>query len=123
MIRKIFTTKFFLLFILIAAIVFYFKESDFVFAAAPSVTTGSASSITKTSAFVSGSLVSNGGQDVTSAGFHYGTTSSYGNTTPGNLIYTQVSQIGTAGSSDGQINAPRRVVLDSVGNIYIVDSV
>lgn len=57
----------------------------------PSVSTGSATQVTKNSALLMGSVVDTGNLEITDRGFEYGPTDSYG---------TQVGQAGTFGSGD-----------------------
>ena len=55
--------------------------------ATPTVTTSTASSVTQTAATLNGSFSSTGGEDGTSRGFEYGTTTSYGTTVSETGIY------------------------------------
>lgn len=87
------------------------------------VVTGAASSITEITASLAGTTPSNG---VSSRGFQYGTTTSYGSSVtdasalPGTMSYS--SKWGALGSGDGQFNNPAQVALDSQGNVYVVDN-
>jgi hypothetical protein len=58
-----------------------------VFAAAPTVITGSVSNVTDSSATLSGDVVDNGGHQITSAGFQYGLTNAYGSTVNSSASY------------------------------------
>lgn len=107
-----------ILVIALSLFVLAFSKETFLFAAAPTVTTGSASSITKTTGDLAATINNNGGQIVTSVGFDYGTTSSYGSTQSGILDYGYDSDVG----SPGDFVNPYDVAIDSSGNIYVLDS-
>ena len=113
------------LFVVVFSILFVFsgqRDAIFLIAAAPSVSTGSASSITKTSATLSGSITDDGGEEITGTGFEYGPTSGYGTSVVATTTYGYVSKFGTTGSGNGQFNRVYDVAIDSSGNLYITDS-
>lgn len=103
-----------------------FAHVGVLFAAAPTVTTGSASSVTKTSATIAGTINNDGGSVITSAGLEYGLTTSYGgtySTTPTyNDDYELDFSFGTTGSGNGQFDVVAGVDTDSAGNIYVGDA-
>lgn len=114
------------LFVVVFSILFVFsgqRDAIFLIAAAPSVSTGSASSITKTSVTLSGSITDDGGEEITGTGFEYGPTSGYGTSVVATTTYGYVSKFGTTGSGNGQFNGVYDVAIDSSGNLYITDSV
>ena len=92
-------------------------------AAAPTVTTGSATEITQTSVRLSGNVTSQGTQTLTVRGFEYGPTVSYGDVVSDTKpdTYQFASSIGTQGSGNGQFSQPAGIAKDSNGNIYVVD--
>ena len=69
---------------LLAALAGALTLSPSALAAAPTATTGPASNITSTSATVSGSV--NSGKEQTTYHFEYGTTTSYGTSTPDQTV-------------------------------------
>lgn len=91
----------------------------------PTLTTGASASVTTNSATLSGTLDSTGGENLTTRGFNYGTTDSYGtnSTQTGsfNVALGYISKIGASGTGDGQFASPRDVAIDSQGNIYVAD--
>ena len=91
----------------------------------PTVTISSESSITKTAVTFNGTITDGGNEVVTTRGFQYGTTDSYGSTTTESGLFSgelgYVSTLGSYGSGSGQFNQPRDVVLDSDGNIYVLE--
>lgn len=94
-----------------------FSHADILFAAAPTVMTGAASSITTAAAVLNGEMVSDGGSAITAVGFDYGTTTSYGSSAASTLNdYVFDQNIGV-----GSLSNPQRVVVDSTGNIFVSD--
>ncbi len=92
-------------------------------AALPTVTTNPASSITKISAQLNGTINDGGEHTVTSRGFQFGTTTSYGQTlseTLGNTL-TFSHEWGSAGSGDGEFGGSYGMVTDSTGALYTLD--
>jgi YVTN family beta-propeller protein len=67
--------------------------------AAPTATTSAASSVTQTAATLNGSFSSTGGEDGTSRGFEYGTTTIYGTTVSEAGIYRSTDSFTTSLSS------------------------
>ncbi len=106
--------------ILIAVV--FLTSTQIIEAAAPTVVTGAATSITKTSAILAGSITSNGGELITDTGFEFGLTDSYGQIIPSTDNTTEyVSEFGTSGSGNGQFANPFDIDIDSAGNIYVVE--
>jgi hypothetical protein len=93
------------------------------FAATPSVTTDSASSITISSATLNGDITSDGGFGVTARGFEYGLDTNYGSSVDeaGSLSLAYSSQFGSNGSGNGEFNGPYGIAIDSSDNVYVVD--
>ena len=110
-------------FIFLFLVYFVFSGNlQFIMAAGPVVSTGSASSIGLTSATLSGSVSDNGGSDIIDAGFEYGTTLSYGSSATADIVFTQGQSYGMPGTGDGLFNTPYGIAVDSSGNIYVADS-
>ena len=114
----------FLIIFLTFALVFGF--SGRVFAVNnPTLETVSATSITKTSATLTGKLVRTGGAVNTIRGFQYDTNNSTltnSTTEAGSFDLGYISKFGSSGSGNGQFGAMKGIDFDSQGNIYVVDS-
>ncbi len=92
-------------------------------AASPTLTTGGASNIGRTTVKLTGDTTSNGGSEVTEWGFQYGTTTGYGTTaSETQKPYAFASKIGGLGTNDGEFTNPYGVAFDSTGNMYVVDA-
>jgi len=91
----------------------------------PTVSTGLASSITASSATLSGEITNGGDILNTIRGFQYGTTNSYGldSNESGDFGSNGIfmSQFGSNGSGDGEFEWPFEITIDSDDNIYIAD--
>ncbi len=94
-----------------------------VFGAAPTVSTGSASGSQNSSKTLSGTVSAHGNRIITSRGFQYGQTTSYGSTANVSAIPTPQysAEFGGTGTGNGQFDAPDGIAFDSDGNIYVVD--
>ncbi len=90
----------------------------------PTVSTDPATNITTTTATLNGTVSDAGDSPVTSRGFNYGTTDSYGSIANEVIpeSYEYVSQWGSAATNDGKLSAPDSVVIDSAGNRYVSDT-
>ncbi len=101
---------------------FLLLSSGFAEAVAPTVITGAATSITKTSAVLAGSIANNGGEIITDTGFQFGLTASYGQTIASTDNTTEFSsKFGSFGSGNGQFANPFDIEFDSAGNIYVLE--
>lgn len=105
-----------------------FSENiELLFAAAPTITTGAATSITQTSAVLHGTIPSTGGKGIQTGGFNYGTTVSYGNTILKDVPYTFNSEIGMSGTGPGQFDFADELggvgglAVDASNNVYVAD--
>ncbi len=91
----------------------------------PPTVTASSSSVTTTTVTLNGEITDGGDELVTTRGFQYGTTNSYGSTTTENGSYSSdagfMLEFGSGGSSNGQFNEPRDIAVDSNGTIYVAD--
>jgi DNA-binding beta-propeller fold protein YncE len=87
-----------------------FSNAELLFAAAPTVTTGSASSITKTTAVLNATVDSL--TAISASGFEYGLTTSYGSSSVGTSAYANTLNFSAGGDVGG-------VDVDSDGNIYV----
>ncbi len=91
----------------------------------PTTTTSSATSVDLTSATLNGAITDGGDEAVTTRGFQYGTTNSYGITTSESGSFSSnlgfLLKFGSSGSGDGSFSSPRAVAVDSSGNIYVAD--
>lgn len=97
-----------------------------LYAAAPTVTTGAASSITKTTATLDYSISDDGGEGITSKGFEYGTTPSYGSTatTIAPFFYANDQFFGAGGAytgEEGQQSDSLGITRDTLGNVYVAE--
>ncbi|MCC7004471.1 hypothetical protein IT397_00930, partial [Candidatus Nomurabacteria bacterium] len=111
----------------LAVLVFY--HAGIILAAVPTITTGIAESITKTSATLNSTINDNGGELISSTGFEYGLTNSYGSQVTGIQSYEFVSYFGqTPGTAEGEFGS---TVLssdslflsanESTGVLYVTD--
>ncbi len=93
-------------------------------ALAPSVTTDPATNLAFISATLNGTTLTAGSSPITTRGFEYGLTDSYGSTTTENVpgSYDFVAQFGASTTANGQFYNPHGITIDSTGNIYVVDT-
>ena len=91
----------------------------------PPTVTASSSSVDINTATLSGQITDGGDELVTTRGFNYGTTSSYGTNTTETGSYSSdagfMFKFGSSGSNGAEFNEPRDIAVDSNGNIYIAD--
>jgi DNA-binding beta-propeller fold protein YncE len=91
----------------------------------PTVSTSVSSSITTSSATLSGEITNGGNLANTIRGFQYGTTNSYGleSNEYGDFGSSGIfmSQFGLNGSGDGEFEWPFEITIDNDDNIYIAD--
>lgn len=100
-----------------------FDTSDCVL---PTLGGPSSSEVSQEGASLTAFIVNNPTNTITSRGFEYGVSDSYGQvesetvSLSGSISY--VSQFGSSGSGDGQFSELKSVEIDSLGNIYVLDS-
>ncbi len=99
-----------------------FGDPHIIEAATPTVVTMPAINISKTSAVLAGVISDDGGSPITATGFEYGTTVGYGQSAIGEGTYRQISEFGTIGTANGEMDGPTGIDLDSNGDIYVVDT-
>lgn len=123
--KKILDKRNLLVLAVIVLVVFNFNGIQLLFAASPTVVTGAASSVTKTSASISGTISGNGGAEITDAGYEYGTTVAYGSTISASNSFVYNTRFGSTSASpgffEGGLSGPRGVAIDSSGNIWVAD--
>lgn len=99
----------------------FFVATPEVFAALPSVSTGAVSNISSSSITLNGTLINNGGSEITSAGFNYGIGQNYTNTISTTILSDHTDIISQ--NQDQAFNLlSRNIATDSAGNIYVVDT-
>jgi|GEM_PF-2738431 len=99
-----------------------YKYEGPVYTTAPTVTTGSASSITASTATIAGNITNNGGADATQRGFAYGTASNLATviatTTDGSFTGTGAISTSTTGLSPNTTYYFRAYATNSAGTGY-----
>ncbi len=91
------------------------------FAAAPTVSTGSATGSSNSQKTLSGTVGATGDKVITSRGFQYGSTSNYGSSVSAAQTPTYSTSFGAPGAGDGQFDGPVGISFSASGDIFITD--
>ena len=106
---------------IVLSVIFALFNSQIALAATPTVSTNSASSVTRNMATLNGTVSDSGSSAVTQRGFEYGETVSYGQNIPA-TNYSFHSQIGSQGNGNGQFNWPYGIAISNDGTkLYVAD--